>query len=112
MRSINFDGGPMRRPKEIRARVETGSIGRKLLRPERDREDDDNLAVELHEFGVSEQSSVALQLAFLEDHILHTNTHTHTRTHTHTHARTHTHAHAHSRTHAYIHTAFLYRYIF
>ena len=32
----------MRRSREIRARVEAGSIGRKLRRPERSPEDDDN----------------------------------------------------------------------
>ena len=44
----------MRCSREIRARMEAGSIGKKSRRPERTPEDDGSLAVELRRFGVRE----------------------------------------------------------
>ena len=56
----------MRRYRDIRARAEAGSIGRKSRRRERSTEDDDNLTFDLCRFGVHEPNSVEIRLAVLE----------------------------------------------
>ena len=53
------------------------SISRKSCCPDRSLEDDDNLTVELHGFGMCKQNLVALRLVFLVDPIyirIHTET--------------------------------------